>query len=895
MNWLPTLQRRLSALFHKQKLDARMDDEIRSHIDMQTQENIVAGMKPEEARYAALRQFGWVESLKETCRDQRGVGWIEDFGQDIRYGARMLYKYPGFTAIAILTLALGVGANTAIFSVVDAVLLRPLAYPDSGQLVWLCERGPDWSGGSISYPNFTDWRDQQSVFEKFGVYNGNNFTLTGAGEPIRLAGALMSADVFAALRTQPEIGRVFREDEDNPGAPPVAVISHALWQNRFGGQAGILNQTISLSGKAYTILGVMPAGFEFQNSDVWLPVGPYSAQSSWQKRDNHPGLFGLARLKPGVTLEKARVNLDVIAVRLEQQYPESNKTRGVQIDRLLDIQVGNVRRALWILFGAVSFVLVIACANVANLLLARAAAREKEMAVRGALGAGQWRMTRQLLAESGLLALLGAIVGLLFAKGALHVVAALAGESMPRAAEISLDLRVLLFSGLVAVVTGILFGLAPAWHARRADLQGTLKETARGTTSGRAGLRQGLVIAEVALTFVLLVGAGLLLLSFHRLLQVNPGFVADRVLTFQINFPGGKYQTAEQQILFCQALREKLRALPGVLAASLVSQNTIPLHEGGWDMRFLIEGRPEPPPHLQPSLQFHLIAPDYFRVMGIPLFQGRDFTEQDNREHLRGASSGDEWGAGLNSIIIDEEFAKRYWPNQNPLGQRVRIPWGERAKQPVVTIVGVVGRVKENRLSEQGGMVQAYFPMYQQPLGNMAVVVKTTSEPAAMLTTMRQQVSQLDPALPIFGISTMKEMRDHNVAPDRLNLALLGGFAVLALVLAAVGLYGLLSFTVTQRQREIGVRMALGAQRFEVLNLVVGQGMRLVFIGAFIGLLGSFAFTRVLTSVLFNVKPTDPLTFVTVTLSLCVVALLACYIPARRATKIDPMVALRYE
>src|SRR5947207_9189400 len=622
MNLLRALQRRFRALFHKEKLDARMDDEMCSHIEMQTQENIEAGMNPEEARYAALRQFGWVESIKETCREQRGVGWIEDFCQDIGYGARMLFKHPGFTAIAVLTLALGVGANTAIFSVVDGVLLRPLAYPDSGQLVWLCEKGPDWSGGSISYPNFTDWRDQQSVFENFGVHSGNNFTLTGAGEPVRLAGALMSADVFAALRTQPEIGRVFREDEDKPGAPLAAVISHALWQNRFGGDAGILNKTMSLNGKPCTVLGVMPARFEFPNKvDVWVPVGPFSAESSWQKRDYHPGLFGLARLKPGVTLEKARADLDVIAVHLEQQYPESNKTRGVHIDRLLDNQVGNVRRALWILLGAVSFVLVIACANVANLLLARAAAREKEMAVRGALGAGQWRITRQLLAESSLLALLGMVMGLLFAKGALRVVTALAGENMPRVAEVSLDLRVLLFSGLVAVVTGILFGLAPAWHARRVDLQGTLKETARGTTSGRAGLRQGLVIAEVALTFVLLAGAGLLLLSFHRLLRVNPGFVVDRVLTFHINFPEGKYQSVEQKILFCQALREKLRALPIVLAASLASQNSIPLHEGGWDMRFLIEGRPEPPPHLQPSLQFHRIAPDYFQAMGIPLLQ----------------------------------------------------------------------------------------------------------------------------------------------------------------------------------------------------------------------------------------------------------------------------------
>jgi putative ABC transport system permease protein len=812
---------------------------------------------------------------------------------DLRFACRQLAKNPGFTAVAVLTLALGIGANTAIFTVVDSVLLRPLPYPDPGQLVSLCERGPDWSGGSISYPNFTDWRNQQSVFENFGVYSGNSFTLTGKGEPVRLAGAVMSPDVFAALRAQPEIGRVFRDDEDKPGAPPVAVISDALWRTRFGADAAIVNKAINLDGKPYAILGVMPAGFEFPDKvDVWVPLDPYSAESSWQKRDNHPGLFGLARLKPGVTLEKARADLDAIAVRLEQQYPASNKTRRVQIDRLLDHKVGNVRRALWILLGAVSFVLVIACANVANLLLARAAAREREMALRAALGAGPWRITRQLLTESGLLALLGAAGGLLFAKGALRVVATLAGESIPRADQISLDARVLLCLGLLAVLTGILFGLAPAWHASRANLQGTLREAGRGTTFSRAGLRQGLVIAEVALTFVLLVGAGLLLLSFHRLLQVNPGFVADRVLTFHIDLPEQTYQTDEQQILFDRALLEKVRAVPAVRAASLASQNSIPLHQGGWDMRFLIEGRPEPPPYLEPSLQFHLVAPGYFQAMGIPLLQGRDFTEQDNREHLRGASSGNDWGAGLHSIIIDEEFANRYWPNQNPLGQRVRIPWG---KQPVVTIVGVVGRIKENRLSEEGGMVQAYFPIFQQPLRGLTVVVKTTSEPSTMLATMRRQVSQLDPTLPIFGMHTMKEIRDRNVAPDRLNLGLLGGFAALALVLAIIGLYGLLAFTVAQRQREIGIRTALGAQRFDVLNLVVGQGMRLVFAGVVIGLLGSFALTRVLASVLFKVEPTDPLTFVTVTISLCVVALLACYFPARRATKVDPMEALRWE
>ena len=894
MNFLRTIWLKLRSLGQRRVVKEEIDEELRFHIEQRTAENMSAGMSPEEAAREARKRFGNFQTVRDECRDERGASFGEETWQDVRFGLRMLRKNPGFTTVAVLTLALGIGANTAIFSVVDAVLLRPLPYPDSGQLVSLSERGPDWSGGSLSYPNFTDWRNQQSVFEGFGVYTGGNFTLTGAGEPARLEGMLMSADVFAALRAQPEIGRVFREDEDKPGVPPVAVISHALWQNRFGGDAAIVNKTINLDGKPYTILGVMPAGFEFPDKvDLWLPVGPSFADSNMQKRDNHPGLFGLARLKPGVTLEKARTDLDAVAIRLEQQYPESNKTRRVQIDRLLDNKVGNVRRALWILLGAVSFVLVIACANVANLLLARAAAREKEIALRSALGAGRWRITRQLLTESGLLALLGAAVGLLFAKGALRLVAALAGESMPRAAEISLDPRVLLFSGLVAVLTGILFGLAPAWHASRVNLHGTLKEAGRGATSSRAGLRQGLVIAEVALTFVLLVGAGLLLVSFHRLLQVNPGFVADRVLTFHINLPGEKYQSDEQQILFYQALLEKVRALPGVRAASLASQ--IPLDENGWDMLFLIEGRPEPPPHLQPSLQVHLIAPDYFQAMGIPLLQGRDFTEQDNRERLRGASSGNDWGAGLNSIIIDEEFAKRYWPNQNPLGQRIRIPWGERGKQPIVTIVGVVGRVKQNRLSEQGGMVQAYFPFYQQTLQRVTVVVKTTTEPAAMLATMRQQVSQLDPAQPIFGIYTMKEMRDHNVAPDRLNLGLLGGFAALAFILAIVGLYGLLSFTVTQRQREIGVRMALGAQRFDVLTLVVGQGMRLVLIGAFIGLLGSFALTRVLTSVLFKVEPTDPLTFVTVTFALCVVALLACYIPARRAMRVDPMEALRHE
>ena len=895
MNSLQKVRLRLRALFQKEKLDAHMDEEMRSHVEMQTQENIENGMKAEEARYAALRQFGWVESIKETCREQRGVSWIETLIQDVRFGGRILRKNPGFATVAVLTLAMGIGANTAIFSVVNAVLLQPLPYPGADRLVSLCERGPDGSAGPISYPNFTDWKEQQSVFESFGVYNWNNFALTGKGEPAQLRGAQVSADVFAALGLQPEIGRVFRLEEDRPGAPTVAIISHSLWENRFGGSPGIVNESMTLNGKVYTVLAVMPSGFQFPNEvDLWVPVGPLSTDPDWQNRGHHPGLQGLARLKPGVTLEKARADLDAIAVRLEQQYPDSNRTRRVQINTLLDDTVGNVRSALWILLGAVSLVLIIACANVANLVLARGAAREKEMAVRAALGAGQWRITRQLLTESLLLAMFGAGAGLLFAKRALHLILALARESLPRSAEVGLDSRVLLFSGFVAVLTGILFGLAPAYYAGRPDLHRTLKEVGRGTTSGRARLRQGLVVAEVALTFVLLIGAGLLLVSFHRLLQVNPGFAVEHLLIFQLNLPPRKYPKEDQQIHFYKALLEKLRALPGVQTASITSH--IPLDEKGWDTPFLIEGRPESPPQERPFLQVHLVAPDYFRAMAIPIRQGRDFSEQDNKEH-RGANDRETaWAGALNAIIIDEEFANRHWPGQNPLGQRVRLPWAkDHDKEPLVTVVGVVGRVKEHRLSEKSGMVQAYFPFLQQPSGGMTVVIKTTVEPISILNTVRQQVSQLDLEQPIFGIHTVKEMRYKNVAPERVNVGLLSAFAGLALGLAVIGLYGVLAFDVTQRQREIGVRMALGAQRSDVWNLVVGQGMRLFSIGVAIGLLGSFALTRFLRSVLFDVEPTDPLTFCIVTITLCTVALLACYVPARRATRVDPMEALRYE
>jgi len=893
MNRLRTLRTRFRALFRKRQLDADMDEEMRAHLELRTQANIEAGMNPEEARFAALRQFGWRESIKDECRDQRGVRWLENLLQDIRYGARQLRKNPGFTVVAVLTLALGIGATTAIFSVVNAVLLQPLPFPESHRLVRLSEAGLDWSGGPISFPNFTDWQAQQTVFESLGAFRGGNYNLTGDGEPLRLVASQVSPDVFAALRVQPLLGRVFTAEEDQPNGPLVAVLSDGLWRSRFGGDPDIIGQTLLLSGKSFTVLGVMPAEFTFPGeATLWTPVQTGLADSDRQGRGER-SLSAIARLKPGITFEQARAEMDTLGTRLAREYPDANKNRHIEMVSLLDSQVGPVRRALWTLLGAVALVLLIACANVANLLLARAAARQREMAVRAALGAGRWRLVRQLLCESILLASIGGATGLLFAQGGLRLIVALAQGGLPRAAEIGLDARVLLLSGTLALLSGILFGLLPAWQASRPDLQGTLKEAARGTTGGRVGLRHGLVVAQVAVTLVLLVGAGLLLRSFHQLHRVNPGFAQERVLTFRFNLSGQKYPHADAREGFFRSLLERLRALPGVQAASIASQ--VPLDELNWDTSFLIEGRPEPPPSERPALQVHLVAPDYFQVLGIPLLRGRAFTEQDNREHTRGTAREPSGNAWLNVIIIDEEFARRHFPNEDPIGQQIRIPWGPKERNPLMTIVGVVGRVREEGLRRSGGMVQAYFSLFQRPDGYGTVSLKSAVAPETLIAAARQQVLALDPELPIYNVRTLAAMRSDNIAPERLNFTLLGIFAVVALTLAVIGLYGVLAYAVAQRQREIGVRLALGAQRRNVLGLIVGEGMRLTLLGVGIGLAAALAFSRVLRSLLFEVQPTDPLTFAAVPLLLAAVALFACWLPARRAAWVDPMTVLRAE
>jgi putative ABC transport system permease protein len=816
--------------------------------------------------------------------------------QDIRYGARMLLKNPGVTIIVIIALALGIGANTAIFSVVNAVLIRPLPYDESDRLIFLNEKSPVLDEMSISYPNFLDWRSQNQTFEKIGVFNRASYNLTGSGEAERIVTGQVSADLFSVLRVNALHGRVFTNEEDKPGGTPVVVLSYGLWQRRFGGQLSILNQAITLNNKSYTVIGIMPESYLYPSRvEMWVPVGQLSDQPSWQMRGNHPGLYGVARLKPGATFEQAEADLNNVAANLEKQYPDSNTATRVRLRPLLEIFVVNVRRALWVIFGAVGCVLFIACANIANLLLARATARKKEMAIRTAVGASRWRIARQLLTESVLLSLIGGTIGLLLARSGIALILYVSPNAIPRSREIGLDWTVLAFTIGVSFLTGILFGLIPAIQAGEVDVHETLKESVRGV-SGRHWLRSSLVVVEVATTLVLLIGAGLLIRSFYLLQKVNPGFSDEHLTSLSISLPQKKYATEDARASFYNRLLENIRTLPGVESSAAASG--LPLGNNGWQTSFAIEGQPPPPRDQVPLMEACLVTPDYFRAMNIPVLRGRVFTDRDDRSHLAGRdlsklNENQRSVAGVNAIVIDEQFARRYWPNEDAVGKRIKL--GTAADAPSMEVVGVVGRVKMESLNQNSDRVQGYFAFPQMPQSGMTIVIKGASDPNQLISSVRAAVKEIDPDQPIYSPRTMDEIRAESVAPERLNLTLLSIFAGIALVLAIVGIYGVMSYSVTQRTHEIGIRMAIGARPLDVFKMILGHGMKLALIGVGLGLLGAFALTRLMATMLFGVEPTDATTFAAISIMLITVALLACYLPGRRATKVEPTVSLRYE
>ena len=809
--------------------------------------------------------------------------------QDIRFGLRMLLKSPSVSIVATIALALGIGANTAIFSVVNAVLLRPLPFPESDSLVSLFETDTQrgLQRGSHSYPNFFDLRSQNNVFERTACYHNSDFIMTGRGEPARLQGAVVTADLFPLLGVNPELGRTFLPDDDKPSETGrVAILSKALFQKRFGSDPAIVNQSITLDGKSYTVVGVMPESFEFpiQNDPVelWTTIaGDASGKEPVTAQRGAHFLRVIARLKPGVTQEAAQADLTTVAARLEQQYPDTNTHRSLRVEPSLKAIVGDVRPALLILLGAVACVLLIACANVANLLLARATRRHKEMAIRAALGASRIRVIRQLLTESVLLSLLGGAVGLLLAVWWSDLLVALGKEDIPRAVHVGMDWRVLGFTLGVSVLTGLIFGLAPAFHSSKTELVESLKDGGRGTSEGarRNVVRNVLVVTELAIAVVLLVGAGLLIQSLWRLQHVNSGLQPENVLTFNAALPETKYNSDRQAQFFID-LRQRLETTPGVQSASTIYP--LPLTGDRFVISFEIEGRPMAPKD-HPSAEFFTTGVGYFKTMGIPIIKGRDFDDRDKH-------------GSTPVVIVTEAFARRYFPNEDPIGKRIKpgISSIEDEDTTMRDIVGVVGDILNVDLSTETKPAY-YVPQTQVPFSQAVGVVKTVNEPHTLISAVTKEVAAMDQDVPLFAVKSMQEYLSSSVATPRFNTTLLAIFAGVALVLTIVGLYGVMSYSVAQRTNEIGIRLALGAQSRDVLLMVVKQGSLLIFVGLVFGLAGAYALTRLIASLLFGVTAKDPFTFVAAAVLLAIVGLLACYIPALRATKVDPMEALRCE
>ncbi len=874
---------RLGGLFNRQRKDRELDEEIESHLQLHSEDNLRLGMSPQEARRQAMLELGGVESMKEAYRDQRGWPWLEMLWQDIRYGARQLRKNPGFTIVAVLTLVIGIAANTAIFSVVNALLLRPLPYADSDRLVMLSINSKGGDGGDTDFTTFVDWRERSRSFERMALITSWGGVMTGQGEPERVQGIRVSADYFSLLGVAPLLGRDFSPGEDRPDTRFVVMLSHALWKRRFNSDPNIIGKPIKVSDETFTVIGVMPPGFEdlvaanfYGPAQVWAPVG-YDVTQPWACRTCRH-LRAFARLKSGVTFAQAKAEMDAVMNLVVREHPESYAPdSGIAMIKLQDEFVGGMRRTLIVLLAAVGFVLLIACANVANLLLARANQRSREIALRLALGARPWRIVRQLLTESLMLSSLGAGLGLLLAMLGTELLVRLSPATMLKLQEAKTDGSVLGFTLLVSLVTGVLFGLLPALQASKSDVQLALKESGKSSPSVRQNrLRGFLVVTEIALSVVLMVGAGLLIRSFERILSVPTGFEPRNLLTMTVPATGARYAQDGQVAAFYRNVLDRVHTLPGVEAAGIVS--VLPFSANYDNCGFFIEEKPLANPAERPSARRYGVSPDYLRAMGIPLLRGRQFNERDNANAPLVA-------------LISKTAAERNWPNEDPIGRRIRLGGPEDALR---TIVGIVSDVCQQGLDDRPGM-QAYVPHAQWIGSDMTLVVRTSVDPVSLTAAVRKEIRAVDASQPVYQIATMHQLISISVAQRRFTLLLVGVFAAVALFMTAIGIYGVVWYSVAQRKQEIGIRMALGAQRHEVVQLVLGQGLRLMLLGLASGVAEAFALTRVLEHLLFQTNTRDPLTFFLVTVTLCAAATIACWLPARRAVKVDPMEALRQE
>ncbi len=878
---------RLAGVFSKQRRDRDFAEELESHLRMHIDDNLKAGMTPEESRRQALIKLGGIEQAKERYRDRLGLPGLESVIQDVRYGLRQLRRSPGFTAVAVITLAIGIGATTAIFSVVNGVLLNPLPYPHAERLanIWLHSPGigifRDWP----SPGEFVDLKNENHSFEEMAIAQLRPLTLTGRGQPERVGVIKTSSSLLHMLGAKPLLGRLLLPQEDKPGKPPVAVLTYRFWRRGFDSSPRIVGQGITLDGKPFTVVGVlnprfylnaevMPAEMPMNKLDVIVPL-PLGANAEQNRGDENYNV--MVRLKRGVSLSEAQADVDVIAARIRKK-DRRDRTFGMSVVSLQKQIVGNLRRALLIVLGSVIVVMLIACTNVANLLLTRATGREREFAIRTALGASAWRTVRQLLTESVLLGVVGGAAGLLIAKGALNLVRSINPGNIPRLEDIRISGAVLAFTFGISLLTGILFGLAPSWHALMNDPNTSLKSGAAGRSCTGLGLMRNrlrglLVIAELALSLVLLVGAGLLFRSFARLQNVPPGFSTNHILSMQVAAIGPNYSKVGPVLRFYRQVDDRVAHLPGVKAEGLVS--ALPLSgEVGWG-RIHVEGY-TPPPGRELQADRRSASTSYFHAMSIPLIAGRFFSQHDREGSRRVA-------------IIDEKFARRFWPHENPIGRHV---WFDPKKQ--ITIVGVVGVVKQYGLGVEG-KIAIYFPQQQATDGDMFLVAHTSSNSAAFAGAITREIHAVDPSVVVYDIHTMRSLLHRSLARQRFATTMLGAFAAFALLLAAVGVYGVMSYLVSQTTHDIGVRMALGARRIDILALLVRQGMELTGAGILAGLLGALALTRVMAGLLFGVSTVDALSFIAATLILAAVAFVAIVVPANRATRIDPISALRQE